>query len=395
MSAGASTARRRLQPSIASTSTFTDAPRSSTLHVGARGGSRTPKGLHPPDPKSGASASFATLAGIEGGQPPMQHTQDARNPQAARHSTARRPASGIIMGATWQGPRGRGRSASPARAGSSARRSSRVSRPPATASCVSSAARGRRPWRGSASRAGTPNPARSSRRRSPARTRSCTWRARAWRAAAGRRRRSAGSGRAASTSRGAWRKRSRGSEILREDSAPGPGFLAEVCREWEAATDPAARAGIRVVRLRIGMVLSRRGGALGAMLTPFRLGAGGPVGRGAQWVSWISIDDLVGAILHALATESLAGPVNAVAPEPVTNRELARTLGRVLRRPALLPLPAVAARLLFGQMADELLLASARVEPARLRATGFTFRHARLEDALRHELGRPHRTRPT
>jgi len=187
----------------------------------------------------------------------------------------------------------------------------------------------------------------------------------------------------------------RGSEILREDSAPGPGFLAEVCREWEAATDPAARAGIRVVRLRIGMVLSRRGGALGAMLTPFRLGAGGPVGSGVQWVSWIAIDDLVGAILHALATESLAGPVNAVAPEPVTNRELARTLGRVLRRPALLPLPAVAARLLFGQMADELLLASARVEPARLRATGFTFRHARLEDALRHELGRPHRTRPT
>ena len=187
----------------------------------------------------------------------------------------------------------------------------------------------------------------------------------------------------------------RGSEILREDSAPGPGFLAEVCREWEAATDPAARAGIRVVRLRIGMVLSRRGGALGAMLTPFRLGAGGPVGSGVQWVSWIAIDDLVGAILHALATESLAGPVNAVAPEPVTNRELARTLGRVLRRPALLPLPAVAARLLFGQMADELLLASARVEPARLRATGFTFRHARLEDALRHELGRPHGTRPT
>jgi len=187
----------------------------------------------------------------------------------------------------------------------------------------------------------------------------------------------------------------RGSEILREDSSPGPGFLAEVCREWEAATDPAARAGIRVVRLRIGMVLSRRGGALGAMLTPFRLGAGGPVGSGVQWVSWIAIDDLVGAILHALATESLAGPVNAVAPEPVTNRELARTLGRVLRRPALLPLPAVAARLLFGQMADELLLASARVEPARLRATGFTFRHARLEDALRHELGRPHGTRPT
>ncbi len=180
----------------------------------------------------------------------------------------------------------------------------------------------------------------------------------------------------------------RGSELLREESAPGTGFLAEVCREWEAATEPAARARIRVVRLRIGMVVSRRGGALAAMLTPFRLGVGGPVGNGAQWVSWIAIDDLVSAILHALDAESLAGPVNAVAPEPVRNRELAQALGRVLRRPALLPLPAFAARLLLGQMADELLLASARVEPARLRATGFSFRHATLEDALRHELGR-------
>ena len=180
----------------------------------------------------------------------------------------------------------------------------------------------------------------------------------------------------------------RGSELLREESAPGAGFLAEVCREWEAATEPAAHAGIRVVRLRIGMALSRRGGALATMLTPFRLGAGGPVGGGAQWVSWIALDDLVRAIRHALTTDTLAGPVNAVAPEPVTNRELARTLGRVLGRPALLPLPAVALRLLFGQMADELLLASARVEPARLRATGFTFRHATLEGALRHELGR-------
>jgi uncharacterized protein (TIGR01777 family) len=180
----------------------------------------------------------------------------------------------------------------------------------------------------------------------------------------------------------------RGPELLREESASGAGFLAEVCREWEAATDPAARAGIRVVRLRIGMVLSRRGGALAAMLTPFRLGAGGPIGGGAQWVSWIALDDLVRAIRHVLATDALAGPVNAVAPEPVTNRELARTLGRVLGRPALLPLPAVAARLVFGQMANELLLASARVDPARLRATGFTFAYARLEDALRHELGR-------
>jgi len=180
----------------------------------------------------------------------------------------------------------------------------------------------------------------------------------------------------------------RGAELLREGSAPGTGFLAEVCQEWETATEPAARARIRVVRLRIGMVVSRRGGALAAMLTPFRLGAGGPVGGGAQWVSWIAIDDLVAAILHALDTASLAGAVNAVAPEPVQNRELARTLGRVLGRPALLPLPAFAARLLLGQMADELLLASARVEPARLQATGFAFRHPTLEDALRHELGR-------
>jgi len=180
----------------------------------------------------------------------------------------------------------------------------------------------------------------------------------------------------------------RGAELLREGSAPGTGFLAEVCQEWETATEPAARARIRVVRLRIGMVVSRRGGALAAMLTPFRLGAGGPVGGGTQWVSWIAIDDLVGAILHALDTASLAGAVNAVAPEPVQNRELARTLGRVLGRPALLPLPAFAARLLLGQMADELLLASARVEPARLQATGFAFRHPTLEDALRHELGR-------
>src|SRR5438046_1382340 len=161
----------------------------------------------------------------------------------------------------------------------------------------------------------------------------------------------------------------RGSELLREESAPGAGFLAEVCREWEAATEPAAHAGIRVVRLRIGMALSRRGGALATMLTPFRLGAGGPVGGGAQWVSWIALDDLVRAIHHALTTDTLVGPVNAVAPEPVTNRELARTLGRVLGRPALLPLPAVAARLLLGQMPDQLSLATSGAAPARLTAT--------------------------
>lgn len=180
----------------------------------------------------------------------------------------------------------------------------------------------------------------------------------------------------------------RGDQVLREESAPGAGFLPEVCREWEAAAEPAAQRGVRVVHLRIGLVLSPKGGALAAMLPVFRLGLGGPVGAGAQWMSWIGIDDTLGAILHALMNEPLAGPVNAVAPAPVTNREFAKTLARVLRRPAVLPFPAFAARLLLGQMADELLLASARVEPARLRATGFAFRDATLEGALRRLLTR-------
>ena len=180
----------------------------------------------------------------------------------------------------------------------------------------------------------------------------------------------------------------RGDQVLREESAPGASFLAGVCREWEAAAEPAARRGIRVVHLRIGIVLSPQGGALAALLPPFRLGAGGPVGSGAQWMSWIGLDDTAGAVLHALVNDAVTGPVNVVAPAPVTNREFARTLGRVLRRPAILPLPAFAARLLLGQMADELLLASARVLPARLQATGFAFRDATLEGALRRILGR-------
>jgi len=180
----------------------------------------------------------------------------------------------------------------------------------------------------------------------------------------------------------------RGDQVLREESAPGAGFLPEVCREWEAAAEPAVRRGIRVVHLRIGLVLSPKGGALAAMLPVFRLGLGGPVGSGAQWMSWIGMDDTLGAILHALMNEALAGPVNLVAPAPVTNREFARTLARVLRRPAIFPFPAFAARLVFGQMADELLLASARVEPARLQATGYAFRDATLEGALRRLLAR-------
>ena len=180
----------------------------------------------------------------------------------------------------------------------------------------------------------------------------------------------------------------RGDEVLTEESAGGAGFLAEVCREWEAATERAERADIRVVHLRFGMVLSPRGGALGKMVTPFLLGAGGRMGSGRQHVSWVAIDDAIGAVLHALATDDLRGAVNVVAPTPVRNAEFARVLALVLRRPALVPLPAFAARLAFGEMADALLLASARVVPAKLQVSGYRFRFADLETALRHLLGR-------
>jgi uncharacterized protein (TIGR01777 family) len=180
----------------------------------------------------------------------------------------------------------------------------------------------------------------------------------------------------------------RGAEILTEASAPGTGFLTDVCREWEAATEPASRAGIRVINLRFGMVLSPRGGALQKLLLPFRLGMGGRIGDGRQFTSWIALDDAVGAIHHALCEESVRGPVNAVAPEPVSNAEFTRTLARVLQRPTLLPVPAFAARLAFGEMADALLLAGARVMPARLQASGYRFRFPDLESALRHLLGR-------
>ena len=179
----------------------------------------------------------------------------------------------------------------------------------------------------------------------------------------------------------------RGQEILNEESPSGVGFLAEVCREWEAACEPAVRRGIRVVNLRIGMVLSSRGGALARMLFPFRLGLGARIGSGKQYMSWIAIDDLLGGILHALTHETLVGPVNAVAPNPVTNLEFTKTLGRVLGRPTVLRLPAFVARLALGEMADSLLLASARVEPARLMASGYSFSHPELEGALRHALG--------
>jgi hypothetical protein len=181
---------------------------------------------------------------------------------------------------------------------------------------------------------------------------------------------------------------SRGDEVLSEESRLGTGFLAELARDWEAATATAIAQGIRVVNLRLGVVLSAHGGALATMLKPFRLGLGGVIGDGAQWMSWIALDDVIGAIRHALATDALRGPVNVVAPAPVTNAEFTRTLGRVLGRPTLVPLPAFAARLALGEMADELLLASQRVVPARLQAGGYRFRHSTLEDALRAALGR-------
>jgi len=180
----------------------------------------------------------------------------------------------------------------------------------------------------------------------------------------------------------------RGDEVLREESGPGSDFLAGVARDWEAATEPADQVGIRVVPLRIGIVLSPAGGALARMLLPFRMGVGGVIGSGRQYWSWIAIEDLLGAILHALTTKTLRGPVNTVAPNPVTNREFTKILGRVLGRPTVFPLPAFAAHLALGEMADALLLASARVDPGKLLASGYQFRYPDLEEALRHLLGK-------
>lgn len=183
----------------------------------------------------------------------------------------------------------------------------------------------------------------------------------------------------------------RGDELLDEDSASGNDFLSEVCRQWEAASLPASEKGIRVVRLRLGIVLSPRGGALAKMLLPFKLGAGGKIGSGRQHLSWIALDDAVGAIGHALTDSNLSGPVNAVAPNPATNLEFTKTLGKVLSRPTLFPMPGFAARIAFGEMAEALLLAGARVEPRRLAGSGYSFQFPTLEGALRHLLGKPSR----
>jgi len=179
----------------------------------------------------------------------------------------------------------------------------------------------------------------------------------------------------------------RGDEPLTEDSPPGSGFLAGVCRAWEAAAEPATRAGIRTVQLRIGLPLTAAGGILGQLLLPFRLGLGGPVGRGAQWWSWIVLEDLLGLFALALDTSSLSGPVNGTAPHPVTNRDFSATLGRVLSRPAVLPVPPVALRLLFGTAAaNGAMLTGCRVQPARAVSAGFRFAYPDLEPALRRAL---------
>jgi uncharacterized protein (TIGR01777 family) len=178
----------------------------------------------------------------------------------------------------------------------------------------------------------------------------------------------------------------RGDEILTERSGPGSGFLASVCQEWEAATAPAVQAGVRVVCCRLGMVLSGTGGALPTMALPFRFGLGGRLGSGRQYVSWICLDDLVRAFHHLINEAGIAGPVNVVSPNPVRNLDFVRSLSRVLGRPAIFPAPAAALRLMLGEMAQELLLSGARVQPERLLSSGYRFSYPELTPALRHVL---------
>ncbi len=180
----------------------------------------------------------------------------------------------------------------------------------------------------------------------------------------------------------------RGDDTLDETSAPGTGFLANVAQAWEAAANGATERGVRVITLRLGVVLSERGGALRKMLPAFRFGLGGRLGSGRQFWSWIALDDLVNAILFCLNNERLHGPINATSPHPVTNREFTRALAQALHRPARLPVPAFMVRLVFGEMGREALLASARVMPALLQAEGFTFEFSEISAALRHLLRR-------
>ena len=179
----------------------------------------------------------------------------------------------------------------------------------------------------------------------------------------------------------------RDDETLDEQSESGGGFLAGVCREWEQATEPASKAGVRVVNLRMGPVLAREGGMLSKLLTPFKMGMGGKVGSGKQYISWVALDDAVNAIKLAIDDESIHGPINIVSPNPVRNEEFTKTLGHVLNRPTALAMPAFAARLAFGEMADEMLLASQKVLPKRLSQAGFQFQYPTLESAMRKYIG--------
>ncbi len=178
----------------------------------------------------------------------------------------------------------------------------------------------------------------------------------------------------------------RGDETVNEESTKGYGFLSDVCKEWEEATKQASDAGIRVVNLRFGMILSNKGGALTKMLFPFKLGMGGKVGNGMQYMSWITIDDVINVINHALTSNSLVGAVNAVSPDAVPNHIFTKALGSALGRPTLFPMPAFAARLAFGEMADELLLSSIRVKPDKLVKAGYQFKYPDIKGALNHLL---------
>lgn len=180
----------------------------------------------------------------------------------------------------------------------------------------------------------------------------------------------------------------RADELLTEQGNPGTGFTADLAREWEAASTAASDAGIRTVQMRIGVVMAADGGALPKMLPAFKMGLGGRLGDGRQWMSWIDVQDVVGAIRHLLSSQLLRGPVNLVAPNSVTNAEFSKTLGKMLSRPVVFPMPAFAARLAFGEMADELLLASQRVEPAKLVSSGYPFRFENLQACLKHLLGK-------
>src|SRR5882672_5236445 len=179
----------------------------------------------------------------------------------------------------------------------------------------------------------------------------------------------------------------RDDEILDEQSDSGGGFLAGVCREWEQATEPAAAAGVRTVNLRFGPILAREGGMLAKLLTPFKMGMGGKVGSGKQYISWIALDDAVKAIKLAIDDQTIHGPLNVVSPNPVTNEEFTKTLGHVLNRPTALAVPAFAARLAFGEMADEMLLTSQKVIPKRLSRAGFQFQYPALADAMKKYIG--------